>query len=176
MRTVFEGKTKDGRKLSVRPLMPSDAERAIEITDMVAKEVVYIGLSKFRPAVEDYADEIADYDPDARLVLAALVDGVMVGIIDCSRPSNPKRHHTMGMGMFLIEPYRSLGVGSVLLQLALDWGRAKGLEKACLSVYNTNERAIGLYKKFGFVDCGRLHRQWKAGEQYMDEVFMELFF
>lgn len=176
MENWYEGRTKDGRILTLRLLVPSDAARAIEITDMVAKEQIYIGMSKFQPAVEDYAEEIAEYDPETRLVLAALVDGVMVGIIDCNRPINPKRHHSMGLGMFIIEPYRGIGIGSAMLETVLAWGRGRGLEKAYLSVYHSNDRAIALYRKFGFVECGCFHRQWKAGEQYLDEVFMELFF
>jgi ribosomal protein S18 acetylase RimI-like enzyme len=49
------------------------------------------------------------------------------------------------------------------------------VEKVALSVYPGNERAIALYRKFGFVEEGRLVRQSKKSYGYEDELVMARF-
>ncbi len=39
---------------------------------------------------------------------------------------------------------------------AVEWARARGLHKLALSVFPHNHAAIALYRKFGFVEEGRL--------------------
>lgn len=42
-----------------------------------------------------------------------------------------------------------------LVAAAIEWARARGLHKLTLSVFPQNEAAIGLYRKFGFLEEGR---------------------
>jgi RimJ/RimL family protein N-acetyltransferase len=47
-------------------------------------------------------------------------------------------------------------VGTALVIAAIEWAQARGLHKLTLSVFPHNEAAIALYRKFGFVEEGRL--------------------
>ena len=46
------------------------------------------------------------------------------------------------------------------------------VEKLTLEVYPTNEEAVALYRKFGFVEEGRLLRQSRKSYGYEDELIM----
>lgn len=58
-------------------------------------------------------------------------------------------------GMLVAAGWRGRGVGSALVAAAIDWARARGLHKLALGVFPHNRAAIGLYRKFGFVEEGR---------------------
>lgn len=168
--------TKDGRAMHIRLAMPGDAARLIEITDAVAREQYYIGRSSFNPLPEEYARDIATCDLENRALYVAEVDGGIVGALELNRSTNPKRKHTMSIGMFMLSGYRGVGIGTALMHTAIAWGKTRKLEKAFLSVYHSNEAALALYRKFGFVECGRYTKQYRVGDFYMDEIFMEYFF
>ncbi|MBU2550824.1 MAG: GNAT family N-acetyltransferase [Proteobacteria bacterium] len=55
--------------------------------------------------------------------------------------------------IFVKQHYRSRGLGSGLTRAALERARDLGLEMVWLTVEGHNFRAIGLYRKFGFVFC-----------------------
>jgi ribosomal protein S18 acetylase RimI-like enzyme len=68
--------------------------------------------------------------------------------------------------------WRSRGVGSALMTEAFRWARWAGIEKVGLTVYPHNQRAINLYKKFGFAEEGRLSGHSKKSYGYEDEIVM----
>ena len=55
---------------------------------------------------------------------------------------------------------------------AIVWARGVGVEKLVLSVYPHNTGAIALYRKFGFVQEGRLSRQSRKSYGDEDEILM----
>ena len=70
------------------------------------------------------------------------------------------------LGMFVGAGSRGRGVGTALVEAAIDWSRANGLHKVTLGVFPHNDAAIALYRKFGFVDEGLRveHIRRKNGE------------
>lgn len=71
---------------------------------------------------------------------------------------SPRRRHAMVIGISVRADAQRQGVGSELMQAMCDIAdRWIGLLRLELTVYVDNERAIGLYRKFGFEIEGR-HR------------------
>jgi len=59
------------------------------------------------------------------------------------------------MTLSVLEPYRRLGIGSKMLQWALDWiaseeGKKHDIKEVYLHVQTSNQEALAFYKKFGF--------------------------
>jgi ribosomal protein S18 acetylase RimI-like enzyme len=52
--------------------------------------------------------------------------------------------------MLVDEEHRARGIGEALLVTGLDWTRRQGLSDVSLLVFPHNERAIALYRKYGF--------------------------
>ena len=63
------------------------------------------------------------------------------------------------IGMMVAAGWRGRGAGTALVAAAIEWARAHGLHKLALSVFPHNHAAIALYRKFGFVEEGRLDRK-----------------
>jgi RimJ/RimL family protein N-acetyltransferase len=79
------------------------------------------------------------------------------------------------LGMMVARDWRGRGIGSALVAAAIDWGRESGLHKLTLSVFPHNEAAIGLYRKFGFVEEGRREKQIRrANGEIWDLIEMGL--
>lgn len=70
------------------------------------------------------------------------------------------------------------GVGTALLNSLLTWARGDpAVRKIELLVRSTNERAIRLYKKFGFVEEGRFKDRVRTKDGgYIDDISMRLLF
>jgi putative acetyltransferase len=86
---------------------------------------------------------------------------------------SPRRAHAMALGMGVVKAWQGQGVGSALMaalvDLADNWLNVFRLE---LTVYVDNERAIALYRKFGFETEGT-HRCYALREgQYVDAYAM----
>ncbi|WP_213938761.1 GNAT family N-acetyltransferase [Pseudomonas sp. dw_612] len=87
--------------------------------------------------------------------LVALYQGAVIGNIGLEQFSRIRRSHAGSIGMGVAGEWQGKGVGTKLLATALDiadnWMNLRRVE---LSVYADNAAAIGLYRKFGFVDEG----------------------
>ena len=84
-----------------------------------------------------------------------------------------KYRHRAGMGISVLKDYWGCGLGSFLMQLAVDQAKANGFEQLELDVYSDNARAIHLYEKFGFERCGTMPRAFKLKDgTYRDEIMM----
>ena len=77
------------------------------------------------------------------------------------------------IGMAVAHGWRRRGVGSALLAAAIKWARGRGVHKLSLSVFPHNCAAIGLYRKFGFVEEGRRVKHYRrANGELWDAIEM----
>ncbi len=166
---------RDMRQLTIRKAVVDDAPGMINVVSKVAAEGVYLGAERAPWSEKQLRGIIADMQGYS-IILVAEVDGNIVGDAWLRRGGLKKSSHTATLGMSLLPESRGLSIGRHLLQTGLEWAKSKGIEKVCLSVFSSNERAISLYKSYGFVEEGRLKAQYrlpKIGE--VDEVMMGLF-
>jgi RimJ/RimL family protein N-acetyltransferase len=117
----------------------------------------------------DVERRAARWDLDSTFV--ALADGEIVGLLFVDESSFGFGE----LGMMVAAGRRGRGVGTALVAAAIEWARARGLHKLTLSVFPHNEAAIALYRKFGFVEEGRLSRHLRrANGELWDLVEMGL--
>lgn len=79
--------------------------------------------------------------------------------------------------MGIAEHVRDNGIGTILLNTLIGWAvNNNSIEKITLQVFSNNERAIHLYKKFGFIMEGRLKNDIKLRDgSYIDNICMYKF-
>lgn len=71
--------------------------------------------------------------------------------------------------------HQGKGYGREGMQWLVDWGfRFGNLHRIGLRVYSYNERAIGLYKKMGFVEEGRFREALWFDRKFYDTVCMSM--
>jgi len=103
--------------------------------------------------------------------IVAVADSQVIGMIHVE----VSRHGFGELGMLVDREWRGSGVGSGLLQAAIDWARDQGLHKLCLEVFAHNTAGIALYRKYGFVDEGHRVRQYRrASGELWDSIVIGL--
>jgi RimJ/RimL family protein N-acetyltransferase len=134
--------------------------RATTDEDCLALARIFATVAEERDGIAteppvDVEDRAAVWRLDGDML--AEVEGKPIGSIHVER----SRHGFGEIGMAVLKEWRGRGVGSALLAAAIEWARAEGLHKLSLEVFPHNEAAIGLYRKFGFVEEGRLVKQYR---------------
>jgi RimJ/RimL family protein N-acetyltransferase len=172
--------TKRGASFLVRACTPADARAMLELSSAVMSEDVYslTTADELSLTEEQEAAWIQGHlDHPGHLLLVAEQNGTVVGSLDFSCGHRRRIAHTGEFGMSVAKAHREDGVGRALLAALIEWARAhEAIEKICLKVHATNDRAIGLYRKMGFVEEGRAARELKYGpDAYVDSVLMALF-
>jgi ribosomal protein S18 acetylase RimI-like enzyme len=107
-------------------------------------------------------------------MLAVTSEEVVVGWCDIVQKQREGFRHVGTLGMGILPKYRGQGLGH---RLAMDTIRAAteaGMERIELEVFASNERAIALYRKLGFVTEGIKRNARKLDGVYDDNVFMAL--
>jgi RimJ/RimL family protein N-acetyltransferase len=70
--------------------------------------------------------------------------------------------------------HRRRGIGTALLEQAVEWARGAGVRKLELHVFPHNEAAIALYERFGFRQEGYRRAHYRRGSDYVDAILMAL--
>jgi putative acetyltransferase len=140
---------KSNMEIEIRRAELSDARAIKEIYECPN---AYSGTLQLPyPSVELWEKRISSM-PENVYAYVALLDGKVVGNLGFKVCVNPRRRHVASFGMGVKDDVLGKGVGTALLKTAIDladkWLNLKRLE---LTVFTDNERALNLYKKFGFV-------------------------
>lgn len=147
--------------LVIRRMEPRDAAA---MARMMASDGVYPGLMQLPyPGEAMWAARLQapPKDGSAELKLVAELDGELVGSLGLHPVEHQvRRRHVALLGISVVDAAQGRGVGSALMQAALDyadrWAQILRIE---LTVYTDNQRAIALYRRFGFEHEGT-HRAY----------------
>jgi putative acetyltransferase len=112
--------------------------------------------------------------PEGAFSLVACVDGEVVGEISLhTTPTRWRMRHVASIGMAVHEDWQGKGVGTALLEAALDLAENwLNITRVELRVYADNAPAIALYEKFGFEIEGTHHRMAFRNGEYVDGYSM----
>jgi len=156
-------------QIIVRPLSEADLPIVLDIHEEVASERRWIGTE---PPI-DRAKVQARFTEsfiagNGRMLVAEVGDGI-VGSVGLTGSG------LLDLGMAVRTEWRGRGVGSALMDAAIDWARWSGAYKITLQTWPHNEAAIRLYKRCGFEQEGYLRRHWRRrnGELW-DAIVMGL--
>jgi RimJ/RimL family protein N-acetyltransferase len=160
--------------MRVRRAEPSDAEALADLGDAVGSEPEgwLVTTNGWRNVADErrYLRAIRRY-PNAA-VFVADDDGVVVGRLSVARDQHPACRHVADLGLMVAASHRRRGIGTALLEAAVDWARDSGVRKLELHVFPYNTGAIKLYERFGFTQEGYRHAHYKRGDEYVDAILM----
>lgn len=109
----------------------------------------------------------------ADLFLVAEWHGEVVGNAGLTSFAAVRRRHAMGLGLAVATHAQGHGVGRALMAAVIDWAdHWAQVLRIELTVYTDNERAIALYRSFGFESEG-VHRAFALRDGvYVDALAM----
>ena len=162
------------KPITIRRVEPSDYEALQRV--FAGPRVVWGTLQLPFPSVEMWRKRLAE-PPEGTFGLVACIDSEVVGQLNIHTfPNSPRRRHVGQIGMGVRDDWQGQGVGTALMQAAMDvadnWLNLLRLE---LEVYTDNEPALRLYKRFGFVIEGTFTRHAYRDGQYVDVHAMARF-
>jgi RimJ/RimL family protein N-acetyltransferase len=158
----------------VRPAVPRDAASFLELWGAVVAEKLYVRTETVSRSPRHYRRRFRHSWTRDEAEIVAVEGSRVVGHLNVSREESPATRHVASLGMSVAADRRGAGIGTALLEGCIRWAKDAGVEKLALSVYPHNDRAIGLYRKFGFVEEGRLTGHSKKSIGYRDEIVMGL--
>lgn len=160
--------------ISIRAAEPNDYEAIHQI--FLGPKVIWGTLQLPFPSAEMWRKRLTETS-EGTFRLVACLEQELVGQLDVRTfPNFPRRRHVGQLGMSVRDEFQRMGVGTALLQAAVDsadqWWNLLRLE---LEVYADHEPAVRLYKKFGFAIEGTLVRYAYRAGQYADVYTMARF-
>jgi RimJ/RimL family protein N-acetyltransferase len=164
----------EGQRVRLRAFEPGDAEilflhhQDSEISRRDAQVGWPRSLAEIRRGLESPGQAQRD---DQDLVIETL-DGQLVGGINIQ--STQPRHGTFSVGIGLAERTAwGKGYAKEAMLLALrHMFHERRYQKCNISVYAFNQRALGLYRRLGFQEEGRVRRTYFTNGEYHDEIYL----
>lgn len=156
----------------IRPAAPADARSFVAFWRRVVAEDDGVRSERADTPARVYRRRFRHAWTEEEAHVVAVDVGRVVGHVVISRDRHPVTRHGATLAIAVAPSYRRRGIGAALLREACRWAGTMGVEKLLLSVYPANTAAVALYRRFGFVEEGRLSRQSRKSYGYRDEILM----
>lgn len=170
---------KDGRTLVLRDPTIEDAPAMIAYAKVVGGETDFLlmdenGIEGLTLEGEEQWIKGTLEASNTKMFLGS-VDGELVLLCDVRAAARSRIAHNGGIAISIKRDYWGLGIGSIAMQAMIDFAKSTNfLRTLTLEVRDGNERAIALYKRFGFVEVGRHIERIDVRGTYYDEILMDL--
>lgn len=139
-----EIQTRTGRGLEVRAYGFDDFGALVEMYKRFKPKRIAQGLPPTGvPRIAHWVDRLQN---NAASLLAFDGDKIVAHTILCPFGKNEAE-----FTIFVFQDYREDGLGTILSKLSLEWASEMGLATIFLSTELSNYRALGLFKKLGFI-------------------------
>ncbi|MGV2619611.1 UNVERIFIED_CONTAM: GNAT family N-acetyltransferase [Halobacillus marinus] len=168
----------DARRWTIRSAEVADAGELSALRYQIDGETEYLD----REQGEAFLDETGfrkliekDAEAENRLFLVAESEGKLVGFARCEGMDLKRKAHQAEFGVVVSKEYWGCGIGRGLLETAVAWADRSGIVKLTLSVLAANQKAVELYKQYGFVEEGRLRADKRLADGYYDTLLMARF-
>lgn len=168
---------KSGDQVIYRGVKKEDAEALYQHQCTIAQETYFTSLFPLSLLynIEGKVERIKEIqNHPVHFQIVAINDGKIVGQAEVRVVKNHLKYkHRANIGISIDRDHWGMGIGSSLMKLALHQAKENGLEQMELGVYADNERAIHLYQKYGFEQCGIWKNAFKLKDgTYRDEILM----
>ncbi|WP_367387252.1 GNAT family N-acetyltransferase [Bacillus vallismortis] len=169
----------NGLQYTIRSARVEDAQKLSALRLKIDGETEYMDREKG----EDFIDELdfeqrikEDTEKKRNLFLVAEVQERLAGFSRCEGTDLKRSSHKAEFGVCVLKEFWGYGIGKHLLQQSLSWADTNGMKKISLNVLETNERAISLYKTYGFEAEGILKKEKLLSDgNYYNTVVMGRF-
>jgi len=143
---------KDGSKVLLRPIKPSDATMKQDLFYSLSKETVakrYLGSLKAMPLKRIWPYVVVDYDNEMVIVGTVREDGneSIIAIGSYSRVPNT---NLAEVALVVRDDWQNKGLGTILFNYLCEIAKKRGLDGFTAWVLTDNSRMMHIFKKSGY--------------------------
>ena len=110
---------------------------------------------------------------DNQITLLAFLNDKIAGLVNITADQRKRVRHIGDIFIVIGKRYWNNGLGSLLIEEAIEWAQASGiLRRLQLTVQTRNQAAVHLYQKYGFVIEGRQERGAYIEEGKFIDVYL----
>ncbi len=177
---VYKGKTKKGKEIIIRYPLRKDLQIMADYINTLSKERTFIIFQGEQVTLEEekkyIESQIEKIEKNQAIKLLAFIGNKLVGSSDIYLEEKTSSHVGV-FGLTVAKDFRREGIGKLLISLVLEEAKKnmKNLRIITLGVFEGNNIAKNLYKKFGFKKYGKLPQGIKYKDKYIDHIYMYLF-
>lgn len=167
----------EGKKVVIRYPEMRDTEDLMNFVNSLAKEKSKIAMTEeidWEEELEKHSANLKKIEKGERVQLVPEVGEKVVGSASVKKGKYGATEHTGRLALALKKEFRGKGLGSKLMELIISEAKDKlDIEILSLEVFENNQAAINLYKKFGFERSGKIKDGLKEDGEYRDKIIME---
>jgi RimJ/RimL family protein N-acetyltransferase len=169
---------KNDIEVTIRGATKEDAQNMIDFYNVVGGETDFLsfGANEFKRDLCEYEKYITATSKEQNsIMLLALIDSEIISIATINSSQKERTKHVGTLGIVISKKYTGLGLGKVLMNDLIEWGKQNGVTKKISLVTNeTNTVAIELYKKLGFEVEGLLKKDNFINGNFNNTIIMGL--
>jgi RimJ/RimL family protein N-acetyltransferase len=168
---------KNGEHLILRKPTVDDAKGMIEYLNIVGGESdnLLFGKDEFRLTVEQEREHIKSISGNTLMILGTINNNI-VSISQISSPNRKRIAHNSEMSISVKKEYWGNGIGSAVMSEIIRFAKESITTKnISLGVKASNNNAIMMYEKFGFVKVGVHKEYFNISGNFYDEILMDLY-
>lgn len=166
---------KNGKNVVIRKPNTEDAESIINVMSIADTETLFLARNpgELSTSVKREREIITNIlnDNDVEWFVAVYEDKVIgqcsVGLV---RKSARYRHRAE-VAFVILKEYWNLGIGGKMMEECIKWCKDRGVTQMELDVVKDNEKAIKMYRDFGFEITGTI----KKALHYQDGTYADEF-
>jgi ribosomal protein S18 acetylase RimI-like enzyme len=171
----------------IRRVHPPDQESLIQHSERQSAESGQFGQPIFMPFAnppdyrhpEQMARQLSAWQKEVGqngwlADWVALSEGAFVANLSLRGGKIEAEQHRAQLSLGVERAHQEQGIASQLIEQAIAFASDHQLAWLDLRVFEKNDRAIALYRKFGFTELGRIPDCFRVGELSITDIFMAL--
>ncbi|WLR56957.1 GNAT family N-acetyltransferase [Mesobacillus subterraneus] len=142
-----------------------------EVEDSTNFMLFVPGERKFNPEAQRKMIQAFGVEKNSNIFLA-VADSGLAGYLIAKGGSASRNKHTAYLVIGIKEDFRGSGIGTILFEELLSWGKKVKIHRLELTVVTENKAGIALYEKMGFEIEGIKKDSLLVDGKYKDEFYM----
>jgi RimJ/RimL family protein N-acetyltransferase len=175
METVLKFSARNGSEITLRPATPDDAAGIIKTLKSPAQERSYVLTEQVGKSIQSERNYLSLLNTQRNLMLAATSDDEVVGVLAIMQAEEGRMKEPLKaghIGLHIAEAFRGLGIGTHMLDYAVEWAVEHGFKILDACIFTSNMVSLGIFEKAGFKEeCGKT-RTVRFGRECVAEVYV----
>lgn len=162
----------------IREASGADAKEMLHYNNIVGSETDFLsfGENTFNISEEKEARFLERFkNSNKNLMLIALKGEKIIANASVEGHRTERYNHRAELSITVLRECWGCGIGTALMEKLIAFSKEVGYKSIYLDVRSDNERAISLYKKFGFERLGVYHNYFFVKGKYYDADLMVLY-